>query len=143
VVYLPEGGAVQAMPRVAAAATERELPARNCSRAASRSTPPTARPATSSVARGSAGAFPPLAAERLPDGRQGSRDRGRVARTQSGEVTVNGQKFNGVMPSLGLSNTDIAAVLSYVRTNFGNQGDGPRERCDDVKKVRAASAAKH
>ena len=60
----------------------------------------------------------------------------------NGAVTVNGASYNGVMPAVQLSNTDVAAVLSYVRTSFGNKATD-LVTLDDVKKVRAASAAKH
>ena len=59
----------------------------------------------------------------------------------SGEVTVNGLKFNGVMPSLQLPNGDIAAVLSYVRTSFGNSASDVIS-LKDVQRIRAATSAK-
>lgn len=38
-----------------------------------------------------------------------------------GEIIVNGEKYNQVMPSFKfLSNGDIASILTYVRSNFGN-----------------------
>jgi nitrite reductase (NO-forming) len=40
-----------------------------------------------------------------------------------GSVTVNGKTFNSVMPALGLSDDDIASVLTFVRNSFGNKGD--------------------
>jgi nitrite reductase (NO-forming) len=40
-----------------------------------------------------------------------------------GEITVNGKQYHGEMPKLPLADIDIASVLSYVRNNFGNQGD--------------------
>jgi nitrite reductase (NO-forming) len=50
-----------------------------------------------------------------------------------GEITVNGKKYNSVMPALGLSQDDIANVLTYVRNSFGNKGD--MVTSDDVKKA--------
>jgi nitrite reductase (NO-forming) len=41
----------------------------------------------------------------------------------SGAITVNGETYNSVMPALGLSDSDIASVLTYVRNSFGNKGD--------------------
>ena len=87
--------------------------------------------------RGMEGIFPPLAQSDflmkdvegairvLIEGRQGP-------------MTVNGKKYEGVMPNLSLSNEDIAAVLSYVRNNFGNAGSAVSP--DDVQRVRAAMA---
>ncbi|MDX1907167.1 MAG: c-type cytochrome [Bacteroidia bacterium] len=41
-----------------------------------------------------------------------------------GEIEVNGTKYNGVMASHGfLTNAQIAGVLTYVRSNFGNSAD--------------------
>lgn len=41
----------------------------------------------------------------------------------SGEITVNGKKYNGVMPPIPAKYTDedIAGVLTYVYHNFGNK----------------------
>ena len=53
----------------------------------------------------------------------------------SGEVTVNGKKFNGVMTPLNyLSDDEVANVLTYVRNSFGNSGDAVK--ADEVRKVR-------
>jgi mono/diheme cytochrome c family protein len=40
-----------------------------------------------------------------------------------GSLTVNGGKYNGAMPNFGaqLSDAEIAAVLSYVRSQWGNK----------------------
>ena len=38
----------------------------------------------------------------------------------AGELVVNGQKFNSVMPALGLSDDDIANVLTYIYHSWGN-----------------------
>lgn len=43
---------------------------------------------------------------------------------QQGEITVNGQVFRGVMPTHQfLTDEQIADVLTYVRSNFGNAAD--------------------
>ena len=66
------------------------------------------------------GAFPPLANSDFL-----ARDRKEVLSAAlfglSGEITVNGETYNGVMPSLGhLPDEDLAAALSYVLTSWGN-----------------------
>ena len=38
----------------------------------------------------------------------------------SGEVTVNGTKYNSVMPPQNLSDEDVANVLTYIYNNWGN-----------------------
>lgn len=44
---------------------------------------------------------------------------------QSGESVVNGEKFNGLMPSQeGLSDEEIAAITAYVRREFGGISEG-------------------
>lgn len=40
----------------------------------------------------------------------------------SGEITVNGVKYNGVMPATRLSDEAVANVLTYVLNSWGNDG---------------------
>jgi len=55
----------------------------------------------------------------------------------SGPLTVNGQNYNNVMPSWAhLTDHEIANVLTYVRSSFGNQGEPVT--ANEVAKVRAA-----
>lgn len=51
-----------------------------------------------------------------------------------GSVTVNGKTYNSIMPALGLSDDDVASVLTFVRNSFGNKGDAVS--VDEVKSVR-------
>jgi nitrite reductase (NO-forming) len=68
-----------------------------------------------------------------------------VLQGRSGEVEVNGKKYNGTMvPLNNLSDDEIANVLTYVRNSFGNSGDAVTPTT--VRKIRseapvAASAA--
>ncbi len=58
---------------------------------------------------------------------------------RTGEVTVNGKKYNGTMTPLNyLSDDQIANVLTYVRNSFGNEGAAVK--VDEVQKVRATIA---
>jgi nitrite reductase (NO-forming)/hydroxylamine reductase len=69
---------------------------------------------------GLAGAFPPLAES---DYLQGNREDVLTAALfgLSGPITVNGQEYNAVMPSMGhLSDDDLAAALTYVFGSWGN-----------------------
>jgi nitrite reductase (NO-forming) len=50
----------------------------------------------------------------------------------SGEIIVNKQKFNNVMPALGLSDQEIANILTYVRNSWGNKGEAVT--LEDVRK---------
>ena len=90
--------------------------------------------------QGVTGAFPPLAKS---DFLMADRTRAIsvVMHGRSGAITVNGTQYNGVMPSLQLSNTDIAAVLSYVRSTFGNNASDVIS-VEEVRKVRAAPPSK-
>lgn len=45
-----------------------------------------------------------------------------VVKGLQGEVIVNGQKFNNSMPKVPLSDQDIANVLTFVYSSFGNSG---------------------
>lgn len=69
---------------------------------------------------GLTGAFPPLAGSDYLEG-----DRRDVLSAAlfglSGPITVNGQPYNGVMPSMGyLSDEELAAALTYVFSSWGN-----------------------
>jgi len=58
----------------------------------------------------------------------------------AGSVTVKGQNWNMSMAPMGagLSDSDLAAVLSYIRTSWGNKDEPVTP--DDVKSVRAIVA---
>jgi mono/diheme cytochrome c family protein len=40
---------------------------------------------------------------------------------QNGEIIVNKKKFNNNMPPMGLSNQEVADVMNYVMTSWGNK----------------------
>lgn len=42
---------------------------------------------------------------------------------QSGEIIVNGKTYNGTMMPMGLSDSEIADVMNYITTSFGNVND--------------------
>lgn len=59
---------------------------------------------------------------------------------QSGEMTVNGKKYNAVMiPFNTLSDAEIANALTYVRNSWGNSGDAVT--ADEVRRVRSEAPA--
>lgn len=39
----------------------------------------------------------------------------------SGEITVNGEKYNSVMAAQGLTNLEIAEVMNYITNSWGNK----------------------
>ncbi len=65
-------------------------------------------------------AFPPLAKSDFLNS-DVKRAIGIVKNGLSGPVTVNGDKFNSVMPSLGLSDDDISNILTFVYGSWGNK----------------------
>jgi len=117
-VYLPEGGGVQEIqadtPPAPVAQTKQErmeagarVYAANCAACH--------QPA----GEGISGAFPPLAgSDYLLD--DPTRAIGTIVNGLSGEITVNGETYNGVMPGVRLSNEDVANVLTFVLNSFGN-----------------------
>ena len=58
-----------------------------------------------------------------------------------GPITVNGTTYNSMMPPVaGVTDADVADVLTYVRQSFGNKGNPVT--ADQVKAVRAATAGR-
>ena len=87
--------------------------------------------------QGLPGVFPPLAKS---DYMMSDRDRAirGVIKGISGELVVNGKKYNGVMPPVPITDEQVANVLTYVRNSWGNE-DAP-VTIDDVKRIRAEIA---
>ncbi len=88
-------------------------------------------------AKGLPGIFPPLAAS---DYLMADKERAIaiVLNGKSGPVTVNGQEYNSVMAPLSQLNDDeIAHILTYVMSSFGNKGG--RVMPDEVARVRAST----
>jgi mono/diheme cytochrome c family protein len=73
--------------------------------------------------KGQTGVFPPLAGNTVVTG-DPTKVIGIVKNGLSGKITVNGVTYNGQMPAWKsqLSNNDIAAVITYVRSAWGNKG---------------------
>ncbi|MGA2761182.1 MAG: cytochrome c [Candidatus Cybelea sp.] len=73
---------------------------------------------------GMAGEFPPLAGNPMVTG---SPDKviAAVKNGLSGAMTVNGKSFSGAMPAWKgkLSNTEIADVITYIRSAWSNKAD--------------------
>lgn len=71
--------------------------------------------------QGITGAFPPLAGSDWVSG-EPKKLAALVLHGLAGEIVVNGTTYNGVMPpwEAQLSDADIAAVLTYIRSDWGN-----------------------
>ncbi|MBK9038664.1 MAG: nitrite reductase, copper-containing [Bdellovibrionales bacterium] len=117
-VYLPEGGAIQKVTDkeiVSVAATledqikfGRNIYQQNCAAC------------HQADGKGIPGAFPPLASADYFNA-DWKRAIDVVKNGKTGAITVNGTPYNGVMPSLGLSEEDIANVLTFVSHSWGNK----------------------
>ncbi|MEO6884065.1 MAG: copper-containing nitrite reductase [Bacteroidia bacterium] len=119
IVYLPEGSILQSMSQPVQPAIEERTMEERLTLGKIRFES-TCAACHMFNAQGVPGSFPPLAGSNFLMPRQ---DKGIqiLLHGLTGEVTVNGNKFNGVMPQLGLSDDEIANVLTYVRNNFGNK----------------------
>ncbi len=72
-----------------------------------------------STGLGIPGAFPPLAKSDYLNKDVNRAIKG-VVKGLNGAITVNGKKFNGVMPAQSLSDQQLADVLTYVYASWGN-----------------------
>ena len=74
--------------------------------------------------QGLPGAFPPLAGSDWLKGKPADEVIAAVLAGVTGEITVNGGKYNSVMPAMShLGDEDIAAILSFVLTSWENGGE--------------------
>jgi glucose/arabinose dehydrogenase/mono/diheme cytochrome c family protein len=89
-----------------------------------------------SSGQGSPGTFPPLAnSDYLTKNKEGAIRA--IVEGLSGQLTVNGTNYDGVMPPVLLDDAKGADVLTYVRNAFGNSA-GPVS-ADEVREIRAKS----
>jgi mono/diheme cytochrome c family protein len=85
--------------------------------------------------------YPPLAGSEWVNG-----DEGRMIRVLltglTGEIEVAGTTFSGLMPGWGaaLSDAELAAVATYVRSSWGNEA--PAVAPETVARIRAATASR-
>ncbi|MFH5832710.1 copper-containing nitrite reductase [Halalkalibaculum sp. DA3122] len=131
-VYQPEGGATQEIP-----VEERTIPVAETIEQQIEY----GREVYASVCQschmqdgsGIEGAFPPVADS---DYLNENPDRGisAVVHGLSGEITVNGETYNGIMPRQNLTNEEVANVITYILNSFDN--DGGRVTPQDVERVR-------
>ncbi|MBN8538599.1 MAG: nitrite reductase, copper-containing [Deltaproteobacteria bacterium] len=116
-VYLPEGGAIQQVTEKEHVTTAKTIEDRikmgknvytqNCAAC------------HQPDGKGVPGAFPPLAGSDYLKN-DVKKIISAVKNGLSGPIKVNGEKYDGVMPSLGLSDEDVANVLTYVYNSWGN-----------------------
>jgi nitrite reductase (NO-forming) len=119
-IYLPEGGTIQTMPKAKEAAKAKvalTVPQQIAAGKAIYGT--TCFACHQSEGQGIPSAFPPLAKSDFLNANP-KRAIDIVLRGLSGEITVNGKKINSVMPSQNLTDDEIANVLTYVYSSWGN-----------------------
>ncbi|MDQ6469340.1 copper-containing nitrite reductase [Flavobacterium sp. LHD-80] len=119
-IYLPEGGTIQKMPGSAnAKATVPKRTAEEKIKIGKEIFGTTCFACHQSEGQGIPSTFPPLAKSDYLNS-----DPKRAIKTilhgLTGEVTVNGKKYNNVMPAQNLSDDEIANVLTYIYSNWGN-----------------------
>jgi nitrite reductase (NO-forming) len=135
--YQPEGAAIQTMPdaetapKAPATLSQGELMKRG-----ERVYGQSCAACHQAKGEGIPHAFPPLAKSDYL-----MADKGRsidiVLKGLSGPITVNGTKYDGIMPALNLRDADAASVLTYIRNSFGNSGEPVT--VEEVKARRAKS----
>jgi mono/diheme cytochrome c family protein len=93
--------------------------------------------------QGVPGTFPPLAGSEWATAANAALPIRVVLHGLQGPITVKGQKVNGTMPAFGtgqpMNDADVAAVLTYVRSSWGNRAGAVTAA--DVAKERAATAS--
>jgi len=70
--------------------------------------------------KGDAKNFPPLASSDWLTTKR-TQSIAAVKFGQSGEIFVNKIKYNSSMPAMGLSNQEVADVMNYIMTSWGNK----------------------
>lgn len=135
-IYLPEGGAIQTMPKSDSAKKPKEivrLTKAEKIEMGEKLFKQTCAACHQPDGKGIPKAFPPLAGSDFLNA-DVVRAIGIVMNGKQGKVTVNGETFNSVMPSQNLTDQQISSVLTYVLSKWGN--NGKEVTIDMVKKVR-------
>jgi nitrite reductase (NO-forming) len=119
-IYRLEGGAIQTLPQVGIA----EPPAANKAERIARGATvykQVCMACHQPEGQGIPKAFPPLAKS---DYLNGDEDRAisTVLHGLQGKVVVNGETYESIMPALGFNDEQVANVLTYVFSQWGNKG---------------------
>ena len=124
-------GAASSQARSAPGAPARSPASRRGPRSASRCTGTSARRAISSPGRGCPGVFPPLKGSAVVTSADPTEHIRTVLRGLSGK-TIGGVAYASPMPAFAdqLTDEEVAAVLNYERTSWGNQA--PPVKPEDV-----------
>ncbi|MCH4554109.1 copper-containing nitrite reductase [Aestuariibaculum lutulentum] len=120
-IYLPEGPGIQSMPTTDEI-VESKIPAKSFDeqmKFGKQTYMQTCFACHQSEGQGIPNAFPPLAKSDYLNA-DINRAIDIVLHGKSGEITVNGEKYNSVMTKQMLSSEEIANVLTYVYNSWGN-----------------------
>lgn len=134
-IYLPEGPGIQSMPTTDEIIAS-EIPAKSFDEQmefGKQAYMQTCFACHQAEGQGVPNAFPPLAKSDYLNA-DVNRAISAVVNGLTGEITVNGEKYNSVMTRQMLSSEEIANVLTYVYNSWGNSGKVvTKEMVDKVK----------
>ena len=119
-IYNPEGGTIQTMPNAKKAAVKTTKTLAQKIASGKQIYTKTCFACHQANGEGIANAFPPLAKS---DYLNADVDRaiGIVLRGKTGEITVNGKKYNSVMTKQTLNDDEVADVMTYIYNSWGNK----------------------
>ena len=120
-IYNPEGGTIQEMPGEAPATPKAANKAERIA-LGKQIYSQTCFACHQAEGQGIAGAFPPLAGSDYLN-EDINRAIEIVLKGKTGEITVNGEKYNSVMTAQTLTDEEVANVLTYVYSMWDNDGD--------------------
>lgn len=131
-VYQPEGGAIQSIPELERSVSVAETLEERIEYGRQTYTS-VCQACHMADGSGIEGVFPPVADS---DYLNENPDRGisAVVHGLSGEITVNGEVYDGVMPRQNLTSEEVANVVTFMLNSFDNQGGEVTP--DDVERVR-------
>lgn len=133
-IYHPEGGTIQTMPskdKVETPTSEKSLAEKMD--AGKKIYMQTCFACHQAEGQGIPNAFPPLAKSDYLNA-DVNRAISIILKGKTGEITVNGAKYNSVMTGQSLSNSEISDVLTYVYNSWGNNKTNvSKNQVDQVK----------
>lgn len=120
-IYLPEGGHSQEIPSDVVKTETKPMTKEEKIAAGKALYAGTCQACHQADGKGIENAFPPLAASDY-FAADPSKAIKAIVQGLSGEITVNGKKYNGVMPKQTLSDAQVASIVTYMLNSFDNKG---------------------
>jgi nitrite reductase (NO-forming) len=120
-IYSPEGSVIQNMPKDKKVEETKVLSKAEQIEAGKKIYMQACFACHQTNGEGVANAFPPLAKSDYLNA-DPARSIDVLLKGLSGEIMVNGKKYNSIMPSQQLSDEEVAHVLTYVYNSWGNNG---------------------